>query len=97
MDVIKAMYDNYTESNAENPNTPQEGDAALTPEKITEMIDSAAEQFKNSTLNNKTEIEALKDSIDALTSKVNDISARLENKSGDNIETDTPNNPSESE
>ena len=98
MDAIKAMYDNYTNTNVENTTTPpQEGDVTLTSEKITEMIDSAAEQFKNSTLNNKTEIESLKESIDALTEKVNDISAKLESKSSDNIDTNTPNTPNESE
>ena len=97
MDAIKVMYDDYTNTNAESVTTPQDGDAALTPEKITEMIDSAAEQFKNSTLNNKTEIESLKESIDMLTEKINDISARLDAESSDNIETNTPNLPIESE
>lgn len=97
MDVINAMYNEYTETNAETTTPPPEGDAALTAEKITEMIDSAAEQFKNSTLNNKTEIELLKDSIDALTEKINDISARLETGSSDNIETTTTNTPKDSE
>ena len=96
MDVIKAMFDEYSDTGAETTPT-QEGEAALTAEKITEMIDSAAEQFKNSTLNNKTEIEQLKDSIDALTEKINDISARLETGSSDNIDTTTTTTPNDSE
>ncbi len=97
MDVINAMYNEYAETNAETTTPLSEGDTVLTAEKITEMIDSAAEQFKNSTLNNKTEIELLKDSIDALTEKINDISARLETGSGDNIETNTTTTPKDSE
>ena len=85
MDVVEAMYNVYSKTEAPTGTQTQvEGEATLTPEKIGEMIDSATEQFNTSALNNKTEIEALKESIDTLTTKVNDISA------GFNIENNNP-------